>query len=245
MKQIKSVLSGKEINLTGDNTTITSTNFNVDRNGNMSCSNANITNGKVILGSPLSGEGNAVLRVYSGNSGPSTEIYPNSVEIFQENPYSRAYFGIYQGNVSFQLMDEESSETKGRAGSVNFWGPGGTGGTYVGYDKIETPTLTQTSLESQKKNFKKMQDNALEILKQIDIYKYNLKNEKDTDKKHIGFVIGDNYNYSKEVTSLDNTGVDNYAFTSLCCKAIQEQQEMIEQLQEKMKEMEDKLNETN
>ena len=87
-----------------------------------------------------------------------------------------------------------------------------------------------------------MQNNALEILKQIDIYKYNLKNEKDTDKKHMGFVIGDNYNYSKEVTSLDNKGVDNYSFTSLCCKAIQEQQEIIEQLQEKIKEMEDRIN---
>ena len=86
MKQTKSVLNGKNINLTGDNTIITSNNFNVDKDGNMSCSNANITNGNVILGSPLSGEGSAVLRVYSGDSGPSTEIYPDSVEIFQENP---------------------------------------------------------------------------------------------------------------------------------------------------------------
>lgn len=206
----------------------------------MSCSNANITNGKVILGSPLSGEGNAVLGVYSGDSGPSTEIYSNSVEIFQENPYSIATIDIYQGNVFFQLMDAESSETKGRAGSVNFWGPGGTGGTYVGYDKVETPTLIQTSLENQKKNFEKMQDNALEILKQIDIYKYNLKNEQDTDKKHIGFVIGNNYKYSKEVTSLDNKGVDNYSFTSLCCKAIQELSQKVEELENKLKEKEGK-----
>ena len=81
-----------------------------------------------------------------------------------------------------------------------------------------------------------MQNNALEILKQIDIYKYNLKNEQDTDKKHIGFVIGDNYNYSKEVTSLDNKGVDNYAFTSLCCKAIQELSQKVEELENKLKE---------
>ena len=105
---------------------------------------------------------------------------------------------------------------------------------------ITTPKLTQTSLESQKKNFEKMQNNALNIIRNIDIYKYNLKNEKDTDKKHIGFVIGDNYKYSKEVTSLDNTGVDTYSFVSLCCKAIQEQQEIIEQLENKIKEMEEK-----
>lgn len=105
---------------------------------------------------------------------------------------------------------------------------------------ITTPKLTQTSLESQKKNFEKMQNNALNIIRNIDIYKYNLKNEEDTDKKHIGFVIGDNYKYSKEVTSLDNTGVDTYSFISLCCKAIQEQQEIIEQLENKIKEMEGK-----
>ena len=102
---------------------------------------------------------------------------------------------------------------------------------------ITTPKLTQTSLESQKKNFEKMQNNALNIIRNIDIYKYNLKNEKDTDKKHIGFVIGDNYKYSKEVTSLDNTGVDTYSFISLCCKAIQEQQKQIELLQQEINKL--------
>ena len=101
---------------------------------------------------------------------------------------------------------------------------------------IKCISLTQTSLASEKKNFKKL-DNALDIIKNIDIYKYNLKNEKDTDKKHIGFVIGDNYNYSKEVTSIDNKGVDNYSFTSLCCKAIQEQQEEIEELKKEIEKL--------
>ena len=45
--QIKSVLNGKTINLTSDNTVIKSTNFNVDKDGNMSCNNANITGGKL------------------------------------------------------------------------------------------------------------------------------------------------------------------------------------------------------
>lgn len=105
-------------------------------------------------------------------------------------------------------------------------------------NKVICETLEQTSLATQKKNFERLQDNALETLKQIDIYKYNLKSEKDTDKKHIGFVIGDNFNYSKEVTSLDNQGVDNYSFTSLCCKAIQELSTKVEELENKIKEME-------
>lgn len=89
-------------------------------------------------------------------------------------------------------------------------------------DEISAPKINQSSLEEKKKNFEKMKDNALEIINGIDIYRYNLKTENDKDKKHIGFVIGDKYNYSKEVTSLDNTGVDTYSFVSLCCKAIQE-----------------------
>lgn len=104
-------------------------------------------------------------------------------------------------------------------------------------NKITCDTLSQTSLEIHKKNFEKMSNTALETIKNIDIYKYNLKSEKDGDKKHIGFVIGDNFNYSQEVTSLDDQGVDNYSFTSLCCKAIQEQQEIIEQLKEEIKEL--------
>lgn len=118
--------------------------------------------------------------------------------------------------------------------------------TRIDSQGITTPKLTQTSLAEQKKNFEKMQDGAVDVLKNIDIYKYNLKCEKDTDKKHIGFVIGDKYNYSKEVTSLDNKGVDNYSFTSLCCKAIQELSQQVESLQNEIKILkEEKFNEIN
>lgn len=102
---------------------------------------------------------------------------------------------------------------------------------------IECVSLTQTSKEEYKKDFEKLQ-NALDIIKNIDIYKYHMKEDKDTDKKHIGFVIGDKFNYSKEVTSKNNDGVDIYALASVCCKAIQEQQELIEKLQEKIKRLE-------
>lgn len=109
-------------------------------------------------------------------------------------------------------------------------------------DEISAPKITQTSLEEKKKNFEKMKDNALEIINGIDIYRYNLKTENDKDKKHIGFVIGDKYNYSKEVTSLDNTGVDTYSFVSLCCKAIQEQQEQIEELKKEIEKLKGEKN---
>ena len=111
-----------------------------------------------------------------------------------------------------------------------------TGDIYCNGD-IRCRSLTQTSEEEYKKDFEKLH-NALDIIKNIDIYKYHMKEDKDTDKKHIGFVIGDKFNYSKEVTSKNNDGVDIYALASVCCRAIQEQQEQIKQLQEKIKRLE-------
>ena len=102
--------------------------------------------------------------------------------------------------------------------------------------KIDTPVLVQTSLENKKKNFEKLQS-GLNIIKNIDIYKYNLKNEEDNTKKHIGFVIGDKYKYSKEITSTENDGADIYSFVSVCCKAIQEQQEEIEELKKEIEKL--------
>lgn len=99
---------------------------------------------------------------------------------------------------------------------------------------IITPSVTQTSRAENKKNFEKL-DNAKEILKATDIYKYNFKNEEDKDKKHIGFVIGNKYNYSKEITSKDNDGVDLYSMVSVLWQVVKEQQEEINKLKEMIK----------
>ena len=105
--------------------------------------------------------------------------------------------------------------------------------TTIMTDVIYTPRLVQTSKAEKKKNFEKY-TNALETLKNIDIYKYNLKSESDNSKKHIGFVIGDGYNYSEEVTSKENDGADIYSFVSVCCQAIKEQQKEIEKLRKEI-----------
>lgn len=107
---------------------------------------------------------------------------------------------------------------------------------------ITTTSLTQVSRKEYKKNFEKYK-NALTILKNIDIYKYNLKSEKDGTKKHIGFIIGDDYNYSKELTNNDNTGVDAYTVASYCLQAIKEQQQEIEQQQEQIETLKKEIEE--
>lgn len=100
---------------------------------------------------------------------------------------------------------------------------------------ITCVSLTQTSKAEEKKDFEKY-EGALKELENIDIYKYHMKNETDNTKKHIGFVIGDKYKYSQEVTSNNNDGVDVYSFVSLCCQAIKELQEEIKELRGKINE---------
>ena len=227
MKPTKSVLNGKNINLTGDNTIITSNNFNVDEDGNMKCNNANFKgtiSSSEINGSIIKVGGNSDDPHFIADNGDGfrTFIYP--LGLLHEYDMDGTYVAIEKGGIGLGIFTEGSmTET-----------------AQITNEEIRIPIVTQTSLEEYKKNFEKLQENALDILKTIDIYKYNLKNEKDTDKKHIGFVIGNNFNYSKEVTSLDNQGVDNYSFTSLCCKAIQELSTKVEELESKIKEMEGK-----
>lgn len=108
--------------------------------------------------------------------------------------------------------------------------------TFVRPDYVQTPVLTQTSERKQKKNISKLK-NALDIIKNVDIYKYNLKKEKKGTKKHIGFVIGDKYNYAKELTNNENTGAEIYSLASVCLAGIKEQQEQIEALKKEIEQL--------
>ena len=117
----------------------------------------------------------------------------------------------------------------------------GVGGeyAYVNSARIESIyvyDLHNLSLESEKKNFEKL-ENALDIIKATDIYKYNYKKDKDGKKKHIGLVIGDKYNYAKELTDDENESVDLYTMTSVCLQAIKEQQAQIEELKKEIEEL--------
>ena len=106
--------------------------------------------------------------------------------------------------------------------------------------QITCVSLVQTSKESKKKNIEKYENNCLDVIKNSEIYTYNFKTETDEDKKHIGFVIGDeggSYKTPKEVISNNSEGIDTYSMTSILWKAVQEQQEIIEQMQNEIKEL--------
>ena len=174
------------------------------------------SNGKVTIKG--TNQATDLLRIENINSSDFAYYAPDSWGIVRDN--GSIYATAEGGN-----FDNSDIELIGTGGTTNVSNTG-----------IRTPVVTQTSIEKDKKNFEVL-NNGLEIIKNTDIYKYHLKSQNDTDKKHIGFVIGDKYNYSQEITSQNNDGVDTYSMISVTYKAIQEQQELIEQLQKEIKEL--------
>jgi hypothetical protein len=171
----------------------------------------------------------------------STNLYVNNLAIFNENltigkmQYSDGNINVETNHVSMtdetgayiSLMAYNAIASFGNSNmqeTIHMEGDTGN---------ITCVSLTQTSKAEEKKDFEKYQG-ALKELENIDIYKYRMKNE--DGKKHIGFVIGDDFKYSKEVTNQNNDGVDVYSFVSLCCQAIKELQEEIKELRGKINE---------
>mgnify|MGYP002575100694 CR=1 FL=1 len=105
---------------------------------------------------------------------------------------------------------------------------------------VSGKAFINNSREETKKNIKRYTDDAIKIIKDTDIYKFNYKTDNNTSKESIGFVIGDKYKYSKELTAVDENGkeigANTYNMISIAYKAIQEQQEQIEKLQAKDKQ---------
>lgn len=219
---IKFLLNGKKINLTGDNVTISSTNFNVDKNGNMTCNNATMSNIQVNRG-----------RIHLDDiSGVGDEFEINSDNYRLRAGSSMLSLDDLSNDERFIGMDiSESLEPTIQVSQ------GGNTRTVIRGSEVESPKLTQTSLESIKKNISLYSKNALETILNSNIYTYNLKSEKDTDKKHIGFVIGNKYKTPKEVISKEGNAIELYSAIGILWKGIQEQQEKIEELENKLKEV--------
>lgn len=110
----------------------------------------------------------------------------------------------------------------------------GNNNTQIKASGITTPKLTQTSFESIKKNINKFTKNATDIINNSDIYEYNLKSDKDEDKKMIGFVIGDNYRTPSEVISEEGQAVELYSAIGILWKAVQELSTRVEQLEKEV-----------
>ena len=189
-------------------------NFYVDTTGKATAKDLDVTGGSMVLtrDSTLGGAPLTINHTY--NNVLYTATMGAGALHFKTAGVTRASFSA--GTTSARLY------MYGSDGVLRIQGDASNG-------NITCVSLTQTSKEEEKKNFKKL-ENALDIVKDVDIYEYNLKFEEDKDKKHIGFVIGDNYKYRKEITSSENDGVDLYSMVSVLWQAVKEQQQEIEEL---------------
>lgn len=218
--------SADRISLKAGRLVITSGNFKLDTNGSVTCvngnfegtvtsSNATITGGSLTLYT----RGTNVLRVMDST--------------LRNNKYmsyiTEKVVGINNGNYHVECTAESSFA------GIDVYGPGT--GTHIKHTGITTPSLTQTSLEDIKKNITKFED-ALGIIKNSEIYSYNLKVEQNKDKKHTGFIIGEKYNTPAEVIAKGGEGIDTYSMSSIEWRALQQCIELIENLQERVKVLE-------
>jgi hypothetical protein len=212
-------------------------NFKVDTNGNMECKNGKFTGGRVALTGGTYGNANLSI---SGNNGVNTQILPN--EIYIDYNSSGGSGGLYinalnstSKNAYIYADSDGGGITLGGSNSVTL--RAGSTAQIKCYGDMYANNYLYNSKESMKKNISKFDKEALNIIKNGEIYYFNYKKEEDSSK-HIGFIIADeggNYKTPDEVLSSKKDGINSYSMASVMWKAIQEQQEEIENLQKEIK----------
>lgn len=221
-------LEGKEINLTSDNMIIKSTNFNVDKDG------------KIILLDDGSEQNANLLVKHQENSNIKSTVWsyglnassPGSIEGY----YHAFNFAIQKLSgelISYGILGRIQDLNGKESVRLQLLGSNDNE-TILTPDNITTPKLTQTSLESIKKNINKFTKDATAIINNSDIYEYNLKSDKDTDKKMIGFVIGENYKTPDEVIDKNGQAVSLYSAIGILWKAVQELSARVEELEKEV-----------
>ena len=211
--------SAEQITLTGNRLVVQANNFKLDANGNMQCSNANITGGNLKINSDHSTP-KAVLtgKGYSGNSAENKLVADGMLvssggKILINQRVNKIISGggtYYGGSITLSTTKDNSFALTEYDGFST--GKGGTPNAFMYSDgEVYARTYSGGSLESIKKNINLYSNSALNVIKNSDIYEYNLKDESDEEKKHIGLVISDGYKKYKtpqEIISKRGDGVD-------------------------------------
>ena len=216
-------------------------NFKIDKSGNMSCNNANIDGGKIKIYGGDSNSSNFVVgtRDNTGNTRISGsymwingESRNDAILSLRENNYNL--------NTSISLVSSSNGASidVGNGSIGNFISLDGVNKNLTVWGPVYANSYNNNSKEELKKNITVFNENAVDLIKNSDLYKFNYKMEKDTDKQHIGFIIGDGYKTPLQIISNDGNAIDSYSMSSILWKAIQEQQEIIEKLQKRLEKLE-------
>lgn len=274
-------LKGKDIDLTGESVTISSTNFNVDEDGNMKCNNA-IFNGGTLeyyssdgqyLGKQsigeyidnISGQSKDViaLKLVDNGTAPGYVIsMPDTAQIFECHKINKSELhgvGGTPGYCGHIIIKELLSVQNLRTNYISTTSPTDNSvvsiedglsvenNFFVEKDAIIKGTCFATeygqySVEEMKKNISETNLRALDIINQSILYEYNWKTENNTDKKHLGFIIGKGYKTPKEILTNDNKNINLYDMSSLNWKATQELLEIINKQNQEIEKLKEKIN---
>lgn len=82
------------------------------------------------------------------------------------------------------------------------------------------------------------EDGALEKINETTVYRYKLKHHAKDDGRHIGFVIGDDFDLTGDILDHDKSNIDMYNAIGVAYKAIQELSKEVSELKEKLKKYE-------
>lgn len=266
---ILNLLAGNTINLSSKNINIQSNNFKVSTDGILECWEAIFRNAK-LMGGDLNfykANGDLVGRIRRATSnfdGTSAEALVLST-LQSTTPTFFIYFHNSSGDLTgppiLSISQKSTSNFDNLSSSSGYVGfieirqvvqvsnlivntiQPYSGNTVNVSGYVRATGFVNNSKESLKKDIEKYNDIALEIIKESEIYQYHFQKEDDTDKKHLGFVIGDlggEYKTPNEVISQDGEGIDTYNMTSILWKAFQE---YIEKTDEKIAQLEQEIKE--
>lgn len=203
-------------------------NFKIDEQGNMETVNGKFIGGNIFL-TETEGQQAPCFTVEIGNQ--RAYIRPDLMAIISN--YSSAS-GNYQVNMyaddsgaQFNILDTNSKGCTIRPNSIYL------DGDIYAYE-IHTPTYSYDSRVELKENIKLFKKNALELIKDSNIYQYKYKGINNSQT--IGLVIGDGYKTPEEVIS-NGEGINSYSMNGLSWKAIQELDEKIEKILKTLKKI--------
>lgn len=229
---ILNLLAGNSINLTSKNITLNSTNFNVDTNGNASFSNANRNNTRLkVSGTGFAGYNNTTNYYADGigvRSSANSEIFSIRVGRLYASGVNYESPSINMTNGYGQTTDLAPADLSMTQGS-----------SYTYVDAVSG--VTHSSREEYKKNIVKRTNN-LDLIKNVDVYEYLFKHEEENNKKHIGLIIGENYNTPKEIINESETGINLHDMCGVMWGAIKELAEENEKLKKEMEELKNAKN---
>lgn len=217
--------------------------FGVDEEGNMYANNGTFRGN--IIGSIFKGANDSASYIKIGNNPESGSQVEGFLNLYSANGNLQLSVGeLYEGTqleaLRFYSPDTRFFEFVSGADDERVNANAFVAGSYM-----YSPAYNGGSLESIKKNITLYEKNCVDIIKNADIYSYNLKNENDDNKKHIGLVIGDlgnDYKTPEEVINQNQDGIDLYSMISIAWKSIKEQQNLIEELKEEIKQLKESDN---